>query len=91
MLQKAGEHSAEDLLPSIDVPVLIIAGSEDPLNEAVLGLRILVKRWRDAGSKKIDQHYYQGARHELLNELNRQQVMEQTVAWLLAQLDRGVS
>jgi pimeloyl-ACP methyl ester carboxylesterase len=29
MLRHAGEHSAEDLLPGIDVPVLIIAGDRD--------------------------------------------------------------
>ncbi len=29
MLESAGEHSAEDLLPEIDVPVLVIAGDHD--------------------------------------------------------------
>ncbi|MFO0611274.1 MAG: alpha/beta hydrolase [Polyangiaceae bacterium] len=29
MLADAGEHSAEDLLPSIDVPVLVVAGDKD--------------------------------------------------------------
>ncbi len=29
MLTAAGEHSAEDLLPSIDVPVLVVAGERD--------------------------------------------------------------
>ena len=29
MLQSAGEHSAKDLLPQIDVPVLVVAGDRD--------------------------------------------------------------
>jgi pimeloyl-ACP methyl ester carboxylesterase len=29
MLRSAGEHSAEDLLPEVDVPVLIVAGDRD--------------------------------------------------------------
>ena len=29
MLQSAGEHSAADLLPNVDVPVLVIAGDRD--------------------------------------------------------------
>jgi pimeloyl-ACP methyl ester carboxylesterase len=29
MLRSAGEHTAEDLLPSLDVPVLVIAGDRD--------------------------------------------------------------
>jgi pimeloyl-ACP methyl ester carboxylesterase len=29
MLRSAGEHSAKDLLPAIDVPVLVLAGDRD--------------------------------------------------------------
>jgi pimeloyl-ACP methyl ester carboxylesterase len=29
MLTAAGEHSAEDLLPKIDIPVLVVAGERD--------------------------------------------------------------
>ncbi len=36
MLQAAGEHTAEDLLPTIDVPVLVVAGERDTFTPAVL-------------------------------------------------------
>ena len=29
MLREAGEHSAEDLLPAVNVPALVIAGERD--------------------------------------------------------------
>jgi pimeloyl-ACP methyl ester carboxylesterase len=29
MLRAAGEHSAEDLLPTVDVPTLVVAGDRD--------------------------------------------------------------
>lgn len=43
MLEKAGEHSAEDLLPGIDVPTLVVAGDRDmftpsELSEAMANL-----------------------------------------------------
>ncbi len=36
MVESAGEHSAEDLLPSVDVPVLIVAGERDTFTPAHL-------------------------------------------------------
>jgi pimeloyl-ACP methyl ester carboxylesterase len=36
MVQSAGEHTAEDLLPKIDVPVLIIAGERDTFTPSYL-------------------------------------------------------
>jgi len=36
MVQAAGEHTAEDLLPTLDVPVLIVAGERDTFTPAHL-------------------------------------------------------
>lgn len=40
MLRAAGEHDAEDLLPQIDVPVLLIAGSRDSFTPPYLAQRM---------------------------------------------------
>lgn len=40
MLTAAGEHSAEDLLPSIEVPVLIVAGDRDSFTPPELSQRM---------------------------------------------------
>ncbi len=40
MLALAGEHSAEDLLPDIDVPVLVIAGDHDSFTPPELSKRM---------------------------------------------------
>jgi pimeloyl-ACP methyl ester carboxylesterase len=51
MLASAGTHSADDLLPSIDVPTLVIAGSRDgftppdrsvAMAEAIPGAQLLM-------------------------------------------------
>lgn len=41
MLRAAGEHDAEDLLPKIDVPVLVIAGSRDSFTPPFLAERMV--------------------------------------------------
>ncbi|TNE56757.1 MAG: alpha/beta fold hydrolase [Alphaproteobacteria bacterium] len=69
-----------------DLPVLFVAGDLDPLNDRLARLVELEKRWRSAGVRQIDTHYYPGARHELLNETNRDDVTRDILAWIQSQL-----
>jgi alpha-beta hydrolase superfamily lysophospholipase len=65
-----------------DLPVLLLAGDEDPLNRKLAGLHELERRWRGAGVRRIDTRYYPGGRHEMLNEINRDEVTADVIAWL---------
>lgn len=65
-----------------DLPVLLIAGTQDPVNGNMEFLQVLEDRWREAGVKNIETHYYEGARHELLNETNKDEVTERVIAWM---------
>ena len=65
-----------------DLPVLLVAGTDDPVNRGMAGLRLLEERWRAAGVRRIDTRYYQGGRHEMLNETNRDEVTRDILAWL---------
>lgn len=71
-----------------DLPVLLVAGDEDPINAKLAGLQLLEKRWRGAGVRRIDTRYYRGGRHEMLNETNRDEVTQDIVAWLERTLTR---
>jgi len=42
----------------------------------------LVQRYRAQGIKDITVKFYPGARHETLNETNREEVMQDVLAWL---------
>ncbi|HVQ05622.1 MAG TPA: alpha/beta hydrolase, partial [Burkholderiaceae bacterium] len=53
------------------LPVLVIQGELDPVGENLVGTRRLVTRYQALGLSKIETRYYTGARHELLNETNR--------------------
>ena len=79
VLAPAVEPSAIEAGPRI--PVLFIAGDMDPAGEMGAHPRALEKRLRDAGLDTTA-HYYPEARHELLNETNRDEVHADVIAWL---------
>ncbi len=72
-----------------NLPVLLIAGDEDPINDGLRGLHALAQEWRAAGVQRIDTQYYAGGRHEMFNETNRDEVIARLVAWLDALPARG--
>ncbi|VXC30151.1 alpha/beta fold hydrolase [Pseudoclavibacter sp. 8L] len=66
-----------------DVPVLIMAGSEDSIGYGERGPRALARLYRKRSKlSDVTLRIYPEARHELLNELNRDEVIADIVAWL---------
>jgi alpha-beta hydrolase superfamily lysophospholipase len=70
------------------LPVLLVAGDADPLNRKLEGLHLLQNRWQQAGVARIEHRYYPGGRHEMLNEINRDVVTADVIAWLQDVLSR---
>ena len=68
------------------LPVLLVSGSEDPVGGGGQLVEVLGQRYRDAGLVDVTVKLYDGARHELLNEINRDEVTSDVVAWLDAHL-----
>jgi alpha-beta hydrolase superfamily lysophospholipase len=69
-----------------DVPVLIMIGSEDPL-----GGEVSVRKLADALVRKgeltdVEVVVYTGARHEVFNETNQEEVRADLLAWLESRL-----
>ena len=60
----------------IDIPLLMVSGSEDPVGEYSKGVKKVYETYREHGVKNIELKLYEGARHEPLNETNRQEVYE---------------
>ena len=67
-------------IPS-SLPVLMITGEQDPAAGMGASARELERRLRDAGLD-VTAHLYPEARHELLNETNRDAVTADVIAWL---------
>jgi alpha-beta hydrolase superfamily lysophospholipase len=70
-----------------NLPLYILSGSDDPVGQQLHGVRTLIDRYQKAGLRSISHHFYEGGRHEMLNELNREQVRTNLLAWLSVVLD----
>jgi alpha-beta hydrolase superfamily lysophospholipase len=65
-----------------DLPVLIASGEQDPLSGGGELVQVLAQRYRDAGLTDVSVTVYPGARHEILNETNRDEVTSDLVRWI---------
>jgi alpha-beta hydrolase superfamily lysophospholipase len=65
-----------------DLPVYIVVGDLDPVNGQLALVNVLVDRYRQAGLADVTLRVYAGARHEVFNETNRDEVVGDMIAWL---------
>jgi alpha-beta hydrolase superfamily lysophospholipase len=64
------------------LPILVIAGANDPVSANTKGLQQLLAAYRGAGLERVIHRFYPAARHELFNEVNREEVTRDLIAWL---------
>ena len=83
MVETAASSMEPDALARIptNLPVLLITGERDPVSNGAVQVRALEQRLRDSGLD-VTAHYYTDARHELLNETNRDEVHADITNWL---------
>jgi alpha-beta hydrolase superfamily lysophospholipase len=75
----------DDALIPDGLPVLILNGSDDPVGGDEGGER-LAGFYRSVGLSDVTFRGYPGARHELLNETNRDEVQAAILGWIAARL-----
>jgi len=69
----------------VDLPVLIIAGTMDASNGFLKMLKPLPKRYKEQlGIKDVTEKYYEGARHAVHHETNKDEVIADVIAWFNA-------
>lgn len=64
------------------MPVLFISGDADPVGNWGKGVRTVYSRFKDVGMQDVTLKLYPGGRHEMLNELNKQDVWNDVLSWL---------
>jgi alpha-beta hydrolase superfamily lysophospholipase len=69
----------------VDLPLYIFSGSCDPVGADTKSVRQLIKLYQQMSIKSLQFKFYEGGRHEMLNEINREEVMADIVQWLNAQ------
>lgn len=65
-----------------DLPLFFIAGDKDPVGGYGKEIKELNKAFQNQGFKDTSLKLYAGARHELTNEINRDEVVDDLLHWL---------
>ena len=65
-----------------DLPVYFIAGGDDPVGGYGAGVRQAAEEFKKHGMEKVDVKIYPLCRHEIHNEINRQEVYEDVANWV---------
>ena len=64
-----------------DLPILILSGDEDPVGEKGKGVKRFAHMLEKIGMTDVVCQIYPGARHELLCDLNKEQVTQDIKTW----------
>jgi alpha-beta hydrolase superfamily lysophospholipase len=67
-----------------DLPMFIFSGEKDPVGGHGKGVRKYVRQLYNAGFSDVSVKLYRDGRHEMLNELNRDEVAADILQWMLA-------
>ncbi len=70
------------------LPVFFVAGAEDPVGEYGEAVKKVKESFVKAGIKDVSLKLYEGDRHEILNEDDRQTVYEDIRDWLNAHIEK---
>ena len=65
-----------------NAPVYFMSGAEDPVGDYGKGVEKAYKAFCRAGLTDVMIRLYPGGRHEMLNEINRSEVMQDILSWL---------
>jgi alpha-beta hydrolase superfamily lysophospholipase len=84
MAAAAARLADPDALANIrkDLPIYILAGDKDPVNHSLEWLKPVAERYRAAGVLEVSEKYYPEGRHEMFNEINRDEVIRDLLNWL---------
>ncbi|MEG1310815.1 MAG: alpha/beta hydrolase, partial [Romboutsia sp.] len=66
----------------LDLPIYIMSGDKDPIGKNGKGVLKLRDRYIDLGVKDISCKLYKDGRHEMLNEINKDEVIKNILSWL---------
>lgn len=64
------------------LPMLFIAGDQDPVGEKGVAVRAAAELYRTNGVQNVTTILYEGMRHEILNERGKEQVYQEVVQWI---------
>ena len=70
-----------------DLPIFMVAGTEDPVGNYGKAVTKIYSTYKALGIQDISLKLYKSARHEILNELDKEQVYADLYTWLKKQIN----
>lgn len=72
-----------------DLPVFFVAGGDDPVGSYGKGVKRTVSEFKKVGMTDVSCRIYPLCRHEILNEINRQEIFEDIGGWILKKVEKA--
>ena len=69
-----------------DLPILLTSGTMDPVGSFTKGVKTAYEDMKKAGLSDVQLRFFEGDRHEILNELDHEDVYQYLLDWLNAHL-----
>lgn len=71
-----------------DLPIYLFSGAMDPVGNNTRGVRKVHDAFQRAGMTDLTLRFYEEGRHEMLNEINRDQVADDVLRWITQHLEK---
>ncbi|MBQ6468709.1 MAG: alpha/beta fold hydrolase [Lachnospiraceae bacterium] len=65
-----------------DLPILVVSGQNDPVGEFGKGPKIVAESYRETGIRDVTLKLFPDDRHEILNELDKEDVDQYLLNWI---------
>ena len=84
-IEKAQNRKRIARIPK-DLPILLVSGTMDPVGNFTEGVKTAYEDMKKAGISDVQLRFFEGDRHEILNEIDREEVYQYLRGWLDAHL-----
>lgn len=83
LVKKTGQKENVEKIPKA-LPIFLVSGGDDLLGEYGEGVKRLEDLYRKVGIRQVSVKIYEKARHSLMQEINREEVMKDIYDWIEA-------
>lgn len=69
-----------------DLPIYLMSGAQDPVSDGGKGVVEVHKKFEERGIKNLEMKLFKDCRHEILNELNKEDIYKEILEWFVEQM-----
>ncbi len=85
LIYNCGDEEKLSKMPK-NLPVMLISGADDPVGDYGRSIEKVYRSYLEHGMLNVQMKLYEGDRHELLNETDREQVYGDIYRWILQRI-----